>query len=407
MFGQNNNTQNTNTGGGLFGSSNTGNTTGGIGSGTNTSGGLFGKPTSTFGGQSGGGLFGLNNNTQQNNTTGTSGGLFGGSSVLGGQQQQQQNQTQNQGQQSLVNIGTQNPYGNNKLFQSIQGPVQSSASQPEVPKAIAVNPPAKKHVSLLAAHKVAPLFAPGKRIANSTPKKESVVTVDTVRNERNKDLFDADVDAAIMSSEIFAPKTNYRKLVLNGTKNNSNGLLTYTDTMTRTHQVSFTVDNEKENIENGDAKPKAIEHEDVDDDGYYTLPSLSELKKKPLGELRAVKDFTVGRKHYGKVKFLEPVDLSAFNLDEICGNLITFGPKNVVIYPEDDEKPKEGEGFNIPAQVTLEGCYPINKKTKLSILDPKDEIVKKHIEKLKALPDMIFKDYEPTTGNWTFTFEHV
>ena len=122
--------------------------------------------------------------------------------------------------------------------------------------------------------------------------------------------------------------------------------------------------------------------------------------------MRSVENFTVGRKYYGQIRFTKPVDLTSFNLDEICGNVIVFGSKNIIVYPNDDA-PKEGEGLNMPAEVTLEGCYPNNKKTKLAILDPKDEIVKKHIEKLKSLEDMEFVNYDPNTGNWTFTFSHV
>ncbi|KAM9898004.1 hypothetical protein OXX79_006546, partial [Metschnikowia pulcherrima] len=169
-------------------------------------------------------------------------------------------------------------------------------------------------------------------------------------------------------------------------------------------QVTF----EAEVKEKSEEKPllEYSAREQVDDDGYWTYPPLSELKKKPLAELRSVENFKVGRKYYGVLEFTEPVDLSAFNLDDICGNIVTFGSKSVVLYPDDDQ-PKVGEGLNMPAEVTLEGCYPINQKTKLAILDPKDEIVKKHINKLKSLPDMKFKHYDPPTGNWTFTFEHV
>ncbi|ODV65325.1 hypothetical protein HYPBUDRAFT_93887, partial [Hyphopichia burtonii NRRL Y-1933] len=116
LFGSNNSTTNTSStggglfgskpaaSGGLFGSSNTNNTSN---TNTNTSGGLFGSNTSNTSGTTGGGLFGSGNTT---NTSGNTGGLFGsgnasnpsgntGGGLFGSNQQQQQQQQQQQPQQ--------------------------------------------------------------------------------------------------------------------------------------------------------------------------------------------------------------------------------------------------------------------------------------------------------------------
>lgn len=129
---------------------------------------------------------------------------------------------------------------------------------------------------------------------------------------------------------------------------------------------------------------------------------MSELKKKSLSELRKIEHFKVGRKHYGEIEFLEPVDLSSFvNLDDIAGTLIVFASQSCVVYP-DDNAPKPGEGLNLPAKISIIGSYPRNKATKMPIVDPQDEIVKRHIEQLKKLP-MAFVSYDPPTGTWVFT----
>lgn len=411
LFGLNNNAS-ASTGGGLFGSNNNN-----AASNNNASGGLFGaKPATSLGGglSTGGGLFGNNNNTSNNsgglfggnnnntlnnnqsNTNNTSGGLFGGLSVLGQQSQQQQQNNQQGG----LNVAMLNPYGNSNLFLSISGTGQV-VNNDNLPVAIAVKPQKKKTVSLASAHKIDLLFKPTRKVLAETTVEFSKPAASVPKSDS---LFSASVDQAIMSSDIFAPKVDYKKLVVKGLKEPAPKLITAEEVSAHPKQVSFQLNDAQKKEEQPLVGHKPVD--EVDDDGYWTSPALAELKKKPLAELRAVKDFTVGRKYYGVMKFLEPVDLSSFNLDDICGNIVVFGPKNVVVYPDDDQ-PKVGEGLNLPAEVTLEGCYPINKKTKLAILDPKDEVVKKHIEKLKTLQDMKFKEYDPTTGNWTFTFEHV
>lgn len=145
-----------------------------------------------------------------------------------------------------------------------------------------------------------------------------------------------------------------------------------------------------------------------DEDGYWSSPSLRTLKQMNSSELRSVANFTVGRKHYGQITFKEPVDLTSFaNLDDIAGNLITFMSKLCLVYPDETLKPKRGEGLNLPATITLEGCYPVNKKDKLPILDPKSEVVKQHIDKLKQIEGLEFRLYDPPTGTWVFDVESM
>lgn len=408
LFGNSNN-QSTASGGGLFGSSNNqANSTGGGlfgGNNSNTSGGgLFGaKPAASAG--TGGGLFGNNN---QNNTS-LLGGNTGGSGLFGGSAPGQQ-----QPQQSLVNINAQNPYGNNPLFQSITG-TQPQQQNGIAPVAIRLESPnnSKKPVTLGSAHKVTRLFSasasPG--LGKATIKtEEKPVVKDTTSSSSDADtVFTKNTDAAIISSSLFKNQTNFRKLVLEKSKVPT--VLTTEEKRQPPKQVAFKVDTI---IPEPTSESKAIslttsdikvtdDTSEVDADGYWTSPSISKLKAMSLADKRAVSNFKIGRKYYGHVEFLKPVDLSSFpNLEDVLGNIIVFSQKNLIMYPDEDSTPQPGEGLNLPARITLEGCFPVDRATKLDITDPKHETVKKHIENLKSLPDMKFVSYDPTTGNWTF-----
>lgn len=422
LFGGQNNTSN-NSGGGLFGN-NTNNTAGsGFGSGS-TGGGLFGnKAPASSGTQGTGGLFG-----GSGSNTGT-GGLFGSS---------QNNQQQQQSQNSLANIGAQNPYGNNPLFQSINGTQAGNLAQ-NVPLAVPTKG-TKKAVTLGSAHKLPPLFRASAAVYKAefshTPglRKTLFLTgVEKKPTNKEDEVFSDKTDAAIISSAIFSPKPSFRKLVVDKAKaGDAAGLVPSSESQYKPpKQVSFVLNNgegaeiegQKENeapetahvaqLEAPAVKPTTpitsvsktappVDAE-VDDDGYWMSPPLSVLKKKSLSELRSVANFKVGRKYYGEIAFKEPVDLSSqVNLDDIGGSIVIFGTRTVLIYPDDEAKPKAGEGLNLPATITLEGCYPINKADKLAILDPASEVVKKHIAKLKALDGMEFIGYVPSTGSWTF-----
>lgn len=412
LFGGGNNTT---SGGGLFGgSSNTGST--GVGGGTsgglfggsgntNTTGGLFGsKPAQT------GSTFGGSNTGSGNTSFGTGGGLFGQNQ----QQSQQPQQQQQQSQQSL--LSTQNPYGQNPLFLSISVPAPG-ANGPSGPVAVPVKSAApKKPVNLGNAHRLAPLFR-----MSVLPRKAEIEAEQTRATEKTQNgLFGVDTDVAISSSSIFRPQTSVRKLIVDKVQEAGKKLPALIQVAAGEReppkQVSMVLDSGRKDEEeiNGTSSPKLIESEvvngsqpgseqdEIDENGYWTSPSILELKRKPLASLRSIEHFKVGRKNYGHIEFLQPVDLSLIvNLDDIAGNLIIFDSKSCVVYPDDD-KPKEGEGFNLPAIITLNGCYPVNKADKLPILDPKSEVVKKHIDKLKLLPEMEFQLYEPQSGDWTF-----
>ena len=68
-------------------------------------------------------------------------------------------------------------------------------------------------------------------------------------------------------------------------------------------------------------------------------------------ELRNVKKFSVYNQ-FGKIEFLENVDLTELNIDKI----ISIDNKAISLYQ--DYKPEEGNELNKPANIHLYNCYP-------------------------------------------------
>ncbi|XP_059050286.1 nuclear pore complex protein Nup98-Nup96 [Achroia grisella] len=140
--------------------------------------------------------------------------------------------------------------------------------------------------------------------------------------------------------------------------------------------------------------------------GYYTIPSLDEI----TGYLRSdgscvVPHLTIGRKNYGNVYYDCEIDVAGLDLD----SLVHFLNKEVIVYPEDSDKPPEGEGLNRRAVVTLDRVWPRDKTQSRPITDP-DRLLKMDYEaKLRRVcdkHDTKFIEYRPQTGSWVFRVEH-
>jgi nuclear pore complex protein Nup98-Nup96 len=141
---------------------------------------------------------------------------------------------------------------------------------------------------------------------------------------------------------------------------------------------------------------------------YFTIPSLDTLQKLPVSKLRAVPDLVVGRVGYGQVAFSQPVDLTTLNsVEDLLGSLVRLEDRNATVYPEEweDAKPPPGEGLNVPAVITLEGCHPLDKASRRPITDPSHPRVVQHIKRLRQLDGTSFVDYHAEDGRWTFTVE--
>lgn len=140
---------------------------------------------------------------------------------------------------------------------------------------------------------------------------------------------------------------------------------------------------------------------------YWMSPSLEELRKLSNVELKRVENFKVGLPEFGSVDFQMPVDLSLVPLTSICGNIVVFENKVCRVYPDETNKPPRGQGLNVPAIISLERCWPLDKTTqKPMIFDTHSPMYAKHLKRLKRQSETAFIDFTTDNGTWTFRVEH-
>ena len=86
--------------------------------------------------------------------------------------------------------------------------------------------------------------------------------------------------------------------------------------------------------------------------------------------------------------------------------------RQVTVYPNEKDRPKEGEELNCQAIISLLGVYPIDRsKTNHSeeITDPQRLIEMNYgnyLEKMTKKFQGEFLDYNVYTGTWKFQVEH-
>ncbi|XP_068436301.1 nuclear pore complex protein Nup98-Nup96 isoform X3 [Clinocottus analis] len=140
--------------------------------------------------------------------------------------------------------------------------------------------------------------------------------------------------------------------------------------------------------------------------GYYTIPSLDDLAEMVDDNgVCVVDNFTVGRKGYGSIFFPGEVNVSALNVDEI----VHFRRKEVIVYPDDKNKPAEGEGLNRRAEVTLDGVWPNDKTACTQIRSPErlaEMNYEGRLEKASRKQGARFLEYRAETGSWVFEVAH-
>ncbi|KAL7938697.1 nuclear protein 96 domain-containing protein [Trichoderma chlorosporum] len=137
---------------------------------------------------------------------------------------------------------------------------------------------------------------------------------------------------------------------------------------------------------------------------YWMEPSREELQNMNRIQRQRIDNFTVGRENVGSISFKIPVDISAIDLDELCGGIIQLEPRSATVYPIAAKKPPVGKGLNVPARITLEQSWPRGGRDKRVASDPKR--FNKHIERLKRIVDTTFESYDVDTGVWVFSVEH-
>ncbi|CAF3327867.1 unnamed protein product [Rotaria socialis] len=145
-------------------------------------------------------------------------------------------------------------------------------------------------------------------------------------------------------------------------------------------------------------------------DDYYTKPTIDELRNyfNPKGQC-IVKEFTVGREHYGSVTFQgSKINLAGLDLNQ----LIEIGRRQVTVYPDDKNKPAVGEELNCQAIISLLGVYPIDRSISNSgeeVTDPDRLIEMNYGHYLRGMTKKFngkFVDFDVYTGTWTFKVDH-
>ncbi|KAI9628513.1 hypothetical protein KEM48_011465 [Puccinia striiformis f. sp. tritici PST-130] len=112
---------------------------------------------------------------------------------------------------------------------------------------------------------------------------------------------------------------------------------------------------------------------------------------------------------YGQIEFRETVDLSGIEnfSKDLLGEIIVFKQSLCSVYPDDPiDKPPVGKGLNVPAVITLDNCWTIDKATRMPIKDPNHARVKLFTKRLMKSEDIEFIEYDAQAGKWTFAVEH-
>ena len=95
-------------------------------------------------------------------------------------------------------------------------------------------------------------------------------------------------------------------------------------------------------------------------EGYYTVPSMAELREMPAGRLTSLRGFRVGRVGYGEVRWVGDVDVTGLDLDSIVfieeGDASVYGDAEE--HPGAAPKPAAGHDLNTAAVLVLERVLP-------------------------------------------------
>ena len=139
---------------------------------------------------------------------------------------------------------------------------------------------------------------------------------------------------------------------------------------------------------------------------YYTDPQISELEAKERAEpgfCSRVKDFVIGRRGYGSIKFLGETDVRKIHLE----TYVQFNDREVVVYKDESKKPPVGKGLNKPAVITLLNIKCFDKTSGRHYMDgPKIHKFVNVLKKKAVAQGAEFVLYEPVGGEWKFRVQH-
>ena len=142
---------------------------------------------------------------------------------------------------------------------------------------------------------------------------------------------------------------------------------------------------------------------------YWSEPPMATLSSWGHNELIAIEKLVVGRVGYGKITFMDPVDLTGSgSVKQLFGDLVRFEDKECSVYPDLDnvDKPPPGSGLNVTSRVELDGCWPVDKATREPIKDESHPQMVKHLKRLRGMKDTKFESFDMKDGKWVFTVEH-
>lgn len=139
---------------------------------------------------------------------------------------------------------------------------------------------------------------------------------------------------------------------------------------------------------------------------YYMEPAIQELAVKESAEpdyCSRVKDFVVGRRGYGSVKFFGETDVRYLDLESI----IQFKKCEILVYMDESKKPPVGQGLNKSAEISLLNVKCKDKKTGQEFLEgPQVENFEKSLKRKTEEQSADFISYNASRGEWKFQVKH-
>ncbi|CAI5948903.1 unnamed protein product [Closterium sp. NIES-64] len=139
---------------------------------------------------------------------------------------------------------------------------------------------------------------------------------------------------------------------------------------------------------------------------YFTEPSLSALaalERSLPGSLARVRDFVVGRKGFGSVRFLGETDVRGLDVEGI----VQFHKCEILVYMDEESKPPVGEELNKPAEVTLLQVVCVDKKTGKAVTEgPEVERFERKLRRKTAEQEAEFLSFNAAKGEWRFKVQH-
>lgn len=127
---------------------------------------------------------------------------------------------------------------------------------------------------------------------------------------------------------------------------------------------------------------------------YFSFPTNSELAVRTMTECQRVEGFTVGRHGFGKIEWIEPVDIRGLQID-VC---VEISHGEVSVFPD-----QEASQLNAPAVITLEGMLPKIKKNWSDVeMRALYDRYSKKLQRYCVEKHVKFISYDGEKGVWVF-----